>query len=143
MSVKVVCMETTRFSDRRGRVGQTAEAAVGRYLADAGWHIVARNVRWREGEIDLIGIDDGALVFVEVKALVARNGAAPFSPFESIGVRKQQRIRALARRWLVDELPRLRGDQKMTISTIRFDAAAVTLGPDDRVLGIEHLSDAF
>ncbi|MBK5231237.1 MAG: YraN family protein [Thermoleophilia bacterium] len=136
-------MATTKFSDRRGRVGQAAEAAVSRGLGADGWQIVAQNVRWREGEIDLIGIDGSTLVFVEVKALVAHDGVTPFSPFESIGARKQRRIRALARRWLVDDLPRLRDGRELTFSTIRFDAFAVTLGLDDRVLAIEHLRDAF
>lgn len=136
-------MQSTSHKDPRSRLGRAAELATRKHLENDGWQILAQNARWREGEIDLIGLDGNALVFVEVKSLRARDGAAPFSPFESIGVRKQQRIRALARRWLVDELPRLRGDQNVVISDIRFDAVAVTMGAGDRVLGLEHLSDAF
>lgn len=136
-------MQSTPHSDPRSRLGSAAEKATKQHLENGGWRILAQNVRWREGEIDLIGLDGNALVFVEVKSLRARDGMAPFSPFESINVRKQQRIRSLARRWLIDELPRLRGDQNVVISDIRFDAVAVTMGPGNCVLELEHLSDAF
>ncbi|MBI4898535.1 MAG: YraN family protein [Actinobacteria bacterium] len=136
-------VNTSANIDTRRLLGQASESAARRFLADAGWRIIAQNVRWREGELDLIGLDGNVLVFVEVKSLRHRNGSIPFSPFESIGRRKQLRIRSLARRWLVDELPRLRTDGGVRFTSIRFDAVAVTMGPGDRVIDLKHLADAF
>lgn len=136
-------MASNRRIDPRARTGQLAELAVRNHLTARGWLLIDYNVRWRDGELDLIALDGNALVFGEVKALVATGVAPPFSPFESIDLRKQQRIRKLARRWLVDDLRRLRGNNDLSFSIIRFDAFAVTMRPDSSVRDIEHLSDAF
>ncbi|MFT4049924.1 MAG: YraN family protein [Solirubrobacterales bacterium] len=132
----------TTTHDLRNAIGAAGEQAVRERVAAAGWRIVDHNVRWREGELDLIALDRSTLVFAEVKTLRARSGAAPFSPFESIGPRKQNQIRMLARRWLVDESRRM-NLQQGRFSAFRFDAFAVTLGPSGEVLEFEHLEDAF
>ena len=53
--------------DRR-LVGARAESAAAQVLAARGYRIVARNVRLRWGELDLVCRDGDALVFCEVKA---------------------------------------------------------------------------
>ncbi|MFY9488093.1 MAG: YraN family protein [Solirubrobacterales bacterium] len=137
-------MPTKPRDDRRGQVGQRGEAAVLEYILDLGWHPVAQNVRWREGEIDLIAVDDGTLVFAEVKTLVAgSSGEAPFSPFESITPRKRSRIRMLARRWMNDDLMKVRETSDLWFTSIRFDAFAVVLSADQSIKNIEHAHDAF
>lgn len=138
-------MSTTQKSDPRRRAGEIGEAAVRELVHKMGWLILDHNVRWRDGELDLIAVDGTTLVFVEVKTLVVRasTGETAFSPFESIGPRKQMRIRKLARRWLVDDLRRLQEDSKTRITAFRFDAFAVTLSEDRSVREIEHLADAF
>ncbi len=128
--------------DTRRSVGIKGEAAARDLVTRRGWRIIDHNVRWREGEIDLIALDGSTLVFGEVKALVARGGATRFSPFESIGRRKQAQIRSLARRWLVDDLRRCYVDGPR-FSAIRFDAFAVLLDERHELLEIEHLEDAF
>lgn len=129
-------------TDTRNAIGAAGERAVRESVAAAGWRIVDHNVRWREGELDLIAIDGRTLVFGEVKTLRARDGATPFSPFESIDPRKQAQIRMLARRWLVDDLRRVEGGSG-TFAEFRFDAFAVTVSPEGAILQIEHLPDAF
>lgn len=129
--------------DSRRETGALAEQAAADHLCAEGWRVIARNARWREGEIDIVGLVDGTLVFVEVKALNARAGSPPFSPFESIGRRKQQRIRMLARRWMADELPRARLSDELSFSSIRFDAIAVTVGSSGSITTIDHIADAF
>lgn len=141
--VNVIGMQTPARTDPRRTTGAAAEQAASELLQRAGWRILARNVRWREGELDIVGIVEGALVFVEVKALVTRNGRTPFSPFESIGPRKQARVRMLARRWMADELPRMREDSDLSFSSIRFDAVAVSVDPDGKPRKIEHVVGAF
>jgi putative endonuclease len=132
-------------TDARPEVGRTGEAAVRELVARRNWQIVDHNVRWREGELDLIAIDGNTLVVAEVKTLVARgpNGRSAFSPFESIDRRKQNQVRMLARRWLVDEVPRKRDPRQLRFNNLRFDAFAVTLSRQHEVLSIEHLEDAF
>jgi putative endonuclease len=107
--------------------------------------VIDHNVRWREGELDLIAVDGSTLVIAEVKTLVARgaNGRAAFSPFESIDRRKQNQVRMLARRWLVDEVRRMQDARDIHFNDLRFDAFAVTLSRNHEVLSIEHLEDAF
>lgn len=132
-------------SDRRPTVGRVGELSVRELVAKRGWQIVDHNVRWREGELDLLAIDGNTLVIAEVKTLVARgkDGATSFSPFESIDRRKQNQIRMLARRWLVDEVRRKQDTRNLTFTNFRFDAFAVTLSRAHEVLSIEHLEDAF
>ena len=67
------------MSDPRHALGHAAEGAVARWLADAGWTILARRVRaGGGGEVDIIGLDPaGQLVAVEVRARrTDRTGAA-------------------------------------------------------------------
>jgi putative endonuclease len=51
----------------RQRAGDVAETAACARLEAAGCRILARNVRCREGEIDIVADDAGTLVFVEVR----------------------------------------------------------------------------
>lgn len=148
--VSVVGMtETARISsparDSRPTTGLAGELAVRELVVKRGWILVDHNVRWREGELDLIAIDGRTLVVAEVKTLVARGRSrtTAFSPFESIDRRKQNQIRMLARRWLSDELRRARIERDVRFDSLRFDAFAVTLAESGEVLEIEHLEDAF
>jgi putative endonuclease len=138
-------MSNPTTADQRPTVGRLGELSVRELVTRRGWQIVDHNVRWREGELDLLAIDGNTLVIAEVKTLVAReqNGATSFSPFESIDRRKQNQIRMLARRWLVDEVRRKRDARNLTFTNFRFDAFAVTLSRAHEVLSIEHLEDAF
>lgn len=51
----------------RQRAGDAAEAAACAQLEAAGCRILARNVCFREGELDIVADDGGTLVFVEVR----------------------------------------------------------------------------
>lgn len=132
-------------TDRRKTIGAIGEAAVRECIAAWNWYLVDYNVRWRDGELDIIAIERRTLVFIEVKTLRAhlKTGKPAFSPFESIDRRKQLQLRKLAKRWLSEELPRQshKGDHRF--EEIRFDAFAVTVDADENVTSIEHLDDAF
>lgn len=131
--------------DPRHTIGAIGEAAVRERMTALNWLLVDYNVRWRDGELDAIALDQRTIVFVEVKTLRAtRNSGKPaFSPFESIGPRKQGQLRKLARRWLSEDLRRQHRDADLRFESIRFDAFAVTVNADDKVTSIEHLEDAF
>lgn len=132
-------------ADQRRQVGEIGESAVRERVKAMGWTIVDHNVRWREGELDLIALDARDLVVAEVKTLVARgpDNHTRFSPFESIDRRKQDQIRSLARRWLADELRKRPAKRDSPFNGLRFDAFAVTLDRELEVVEIEHLADAF
>ena len=52
------------IADKRGREGED-EAA--RWLSEQGWEVVARRVKTRLGEIDLVARKESLVAFVEVK----------------------------------------------------------------------------
>ena len=112
----------------KGRLalGARGEDAVAAWYAARGYQIVARNWRCREGELDLVVRRAGVLVFCEVKT---RSSAAFGAPVEAVTWRKQQRLRLLARQWLLahDGRP----------GRMRFDVASVLAGR------VEVLQDAF
>lgn len=131
--------------DRRKTIGAIGEAAVRECIAAWNWYLVDYNVRWRDGELDIIAIERRTLVFIEVKTLRARRstGRPAFSPFESIDDRKRHQLRKLAKRWLSEDLPRQFHKGEHRFEEIRFDAFAVTVDADEKVTSIEHLDDAF
>jgi putative endonuclease len=120
----------------RQRLGRRAESLVAARLQRLGWRIVARNVRTRSGEIDLIGLDGATLVFVEVKAGRSGADAGPERPAHAVGPRKQLRIRRLAREWLAE------GRSPSGVAGYRFDVVGVRFGGDG-LADVDHIRNAF
>ena len=119
------------MADQRRVVGQHGEDATAAWYTAAGYEILDRNWRVREGELDLVVRDRDAIAFCEVKT---RRGDAFGLPAEAVTVRKQQRIRMLAGRWLTAH--------DTSAPALRFDVAAVK--PDGRGgWHVEMLTDAF
>jgi putative endonuclease len=121
----------------RQRIGRAAEDLVATRLAAAGWEIIERNARTRHGELDIVALDERALVFVEVKAGRAGSTFGPARPVLSVDFRKQRRIRRLATALMAERraLPRY--------EDIRFDAIGVTFDHAGRVVDYEHIEAAF
>lgn len=123
----------TQARIQTGRIGEDlACEALGR----AGIAIVARNSRTRAGEIDVVAIDRGTLVFVEVKTMRTGARAGPERPELAVGPRKQLQIRRLARAWLAEATP-------PRYAAIRFDVIGVSLDPAGSAVSIEHIPNAF
>ncbi len=120
-----------RETDPRRRVGREAEDTAARHLERAGLRVVARNVRFAEGEIDLVCRERDVWVFVEVKCRRAAWGDAPAA---AVSWWKQRRLVRLAQHYM--KWKRL-GDVRC-----RFDVVAVTLG-DDGASDVRHLRAAF
>ena len=121
----------------RQRLGRAAEDLTARRLAAAGMWIVERNARTRLGELDIVGLEGGVLVFVEVKAGRAGTSAGPERPALAVDRGKQRRLRRLAREWLGSREP-LRG-----VGAFRFDVVGVLFDRGGRLLDYEHIRDAF
>ncbi len=107
------------------RQGAAAEDRACAFLHQRGLQIAARNVRYRAGEIDLVAIDGGTWVFVEV-----RSRARPGDAIASIDARKRGKIRRAAQLYLLGRF----GDRW---PPCRFDVVVVGDGR------IEWLPSAF
>ena len=98
----------------RGRWGEDLAA---RWYLDAGYTILDRNWRCRNGEIDIVAACATTLVIVEVKA---RRSGEYGHPSLAVGRAKQQRLRRLAVEWL--------HTTGASAETVRFDVVAITGG---------------
>lgn len=82
--------------DRR-ILGLAGEHVAERELIRRGYEVVARNVRTRFGEIDLIVRDGRGYLFVEVKT---RRAGSFVAAAEAVDRRKAARLAVLAQSWL-------------------------------------------
>ena len=110
-------------------LGAAGEEAVVQWYGDAGYVLLARNWRVREGELDVIVRRGKTIVFCEVKT---RSGDGFGSPAEAVTWRKQARIRKLAVQWL--------GEHDGRADVLRFDVASVK--PDGRGTWIVDVLEA-
>lgn len=94
-----------------GRVGEDIACSL---FEENGLQILGRNVRYRDGEIDIIALDGATLVFVEVKR---RRNDARGAPAEAVTPKKRERVIRAARRWLAEN----RGRD----AAVRFDVVAI------------------
>jgi putative endonuclease len=98
-----------------GGDGASAESLAAAFLEARGLAIVARNVKCRFGEIDLVARDGATLVFVEVRL---RRNAAFGGAAASITRAKQARLVAAARVYLA----RLPHEPPCRFDAVLFDA---------------------
>jgi putative endonuclease len=128
--------------DGRRALGRLGEELAATHLRRLGFSVLARNVRTRRGEIDLIAFDGATLVFVEVKTRRAtardRQIDRALEPLSGLRRAQRSRLRGLAVAWLSDEA-RIRPSAR----TIRFDAVGVTVDRHDRLVRLEHLEAAW
>lgn len=134
-------------TDGRRATGALGERLAAERLEARGYRVLARNARTRLGEIDLIAVGNGCLVFCEVRARVSRRSGAARArdaggPLESIGPQKRGRLRRVAREWVAS---RASSDEAGPggFERLRFDAIGVILDRDGTVVELEHVEDAF
>jgi putative endonuclease len=94
-------------------LGKDAEDAAAAYVAGLGMRILGRNVRIREGEVDIVALDGETVVFIEVKARTNRRFG---SALGAVDARKRRRLRAAAADYLQFVAPQARA---------RFDVLTV------------------
>ncbi len=136
------CPPTAGTTNARRELGRQGEDLAARRLRACGYDVLARNVRTRHGEIDLIACDRCTLVFAEVKTRCAgvhqTTIRADQEPLLALGRRQQYRLRRLAAAWLRDA-----GSRRPSARTIRFDAIGVVIDTRGRLRRIEHIEGAF
>lgn len=104
------------WGDRRVtevRLGERGERRALRFLKEQGYRIVARNYRWRGGEIDIIARDGDALAFIEVKT---RSDERFASAEEALTPRKRERLIRTAQYYIAQHHPGI---------DLRFDVVAI------------------
>jgi putative endonuclease len=128
--------------DRRRALGALGEDLTVEHFRRMGFVVVARNVRTRHGEIDLIAFDGRVLVFAEVKTRRASNRRRGLCPGEQplawLKLSQRTRVRRLACAWLYEN-----AHARPKAHTIRFDAVGVIVDGTDRLLRLDHIEGAW
>jgi putative endonuclease len=106
--------------------GKKGEDLAARHLKKAGCKILQRNFTCPFGEIDIIALDKGTIVFAEVKA---RRNVSEILPSQSVGALKRSRYRKAASYYI--KINNLFGNK------CRFDVIEIC---DEK---INHIQNAF
>jgi len=93
--------------------------------------VLQTKFRVREGEIDIVALQDEVVVLVEVKA---RRGDGMGSALEGIGPRKARRLLAASEEFAARH-PELPPDR-------RIDLIAIDLDAGGRVVSLQHVESA-
>jgi putative endonuclease len=120
------------MNDLRMQRGAAAEELAAQYLQVRGLKILARNLRCKAGEIDLVCLDGGVLAIVEVR----QRGSAEFGgALASVTWTKQRKIMRAAQFFL-------RREKQWRNLALRFDVLAIE-GLPDGAHRIDWVKDAF
>lgn len=103
-------MSEKKWNRLKGKLGEDLGET---YLKNLGYRILERNFQSPFGEIDLIAVHEGSLVFVEVKS---RQDASFGFPEEAINRRKKIQLARLAS-WYLSRYPKF--------PQVRFDVLAI------------------
>lgn len=99
--------------------GKRGEELACRHLAEEGLRVLARNVRYRSGEIDVVARDEGEIVFVEVKE---RTGPGHGAGHEAVTMGKRRRLVRAAMLYA--------SAHGLLDSPLRFDVVSVDWGAE-------------
>ena len=121
-----------RAKDHTGLLGEEKAAE---YLQKVGHQVLERRWRSKTGELDLVTLQDGELVAVEVKT---RRGLDYGHPLEAVTPQKLQRLQRLIAEYAAAH--------KMWTLPRRVDAVSVLLGSRrgagaDETVELDHLKD--
>lgn len=116
-------------------IGDRGETIASDFLAKKNYEILARQFRYRNGEIDIVAKSDKVLVFVEVKtADLSRTGTSAYGDPETwLDVKKQKFLRKSAEYYM--------WKNKIGEIDCRFDLIAVRIYADHE--DINHIENAF
>ncbi len=110
-------------------LGQEGEDRAAKYLAKRGYKILERNYRTRTGEIDLIALQGGTVVFIEVKT---RTNDSFGAPELAVTPQKQRRMIKAALGYIKNKM--------LHQVPCRFDVVAICTTQDQDV---ELIQNAF
>ncbi|OGX27477.1 MAG: hypothetical protein A3F87_01525 [Omnitrophica WOR_2 bacterium RIFCSPLOWO2_12_FULL_51_24] len=113
-------------------LGDLGEKHAARSLVLKGYSLLARKFRCRFGEIDIIALDKGTLVFIEVRS---RSDEEYGLPYETINHRKRQHIRRVATAFQMK--------YGLLDHDSRFDCVSVIFDKNGNLKDMELIKDAF
>lgn len=111
-------------------LGKWGEDVAARYLENKGYRILERDWKDKHKDLDIVAVDNGCLVIVEVKT---RRLNTLVAPELAVDYRKIKNITLATNKYVklnCIDLP------------IRFDIVAIT-GSNDENCSVEHIEDAF
>jgi putative endonuclease len=111
-----------------GRIGETIAAL---FLQIKGYRILARNLKSRTSELDIVAEKSGCLVFAEVKL---RGPGSVCPPLDTVDRRKRAHMARGAMQYL-------KSHESRPYDMTRFDVLSVSWTREK--LLVEHIEDAF
>ena len=112
------------------KTGKTGEVIALSHLKNNGYKIIDRNYTCSMGEIDIIAMNEGDVVFIEVKS---RRSEHFGNPSEAVDINKQKKISRVALFYMKEK--------NLLGCSARFDVVAVMLVPGKPV--VEVFQNAF
>jgi putative endonuclease len=121
------------MSEFRKVIGGEGERLAAIYLEERGMRVIGTNIKNKIGEMDILALDGGTLVVVEVKT---KTGIGFGSPEEMVGFRKQRKLIRCAQLYLLQ--------QKLIGRPWRIDVVSVRMDEDPpRVTHIENAVESI
>lgn len=112
--------------------GTRSERSALRFLRKAGHRLLARNYSCKFGELDLITLDGGCIVFVEVRSTASNDALRPALSVDNF---KQRQLTRLARFYLAQN--------RLLERSARFDVLSVHWPENAKQPQITHYVNAF
>ena len=114
------------MTDDRLQVGRLGEERAVKLLKDKGYSILERNVEDKYGEIDIIAMDKGEMVFVEVRSKTGTNFGLPEA---TVNYRKKKKLIRNSKRYVsYNDIKR----------SYRIDVIGVVLNSQKKCKRIKH-----
>ena len=113
-------------------IGNYGEKLACKFLSLNNHTIIDVNFRNRNGELDIVSLYEGILVFIEVKT---RYNIDFGNPMESVNYNKQKKIKFLAKYYIFVN--------NLNDFNVRFDVCEVLLNYNNDGYKINHIEDAF
>lgn len=113
-------------------LGKLGEDIAAHHISQNGYTILERNFRTKNGEIDIIAMQDNYLVFIEVKT---RKSISFGYPRESVDKAKQLKILNIANSYLAKK--------RQYYCHVRFDVIEIMLHSNNEMKSVVLLKNAF
>jgi len=112
------------------KTGKIGEDIAIDFLKKKGYKIIERNYNCVFGEVDIVALDSGNIVFVEVKS---RRSEYFGDPTDAVDFNKQKKISKIALNYL--------NEKRLDNHDARFDVIAIKLSPSGNT--VELIENAF
>ena len=116
------------------KFGDIGEDIAVRYLIQKRYRIIGRNYKNKIGEVDIIAGKSGRIYFFEVKTRTSAQKES-FLPEQSVHASKQEKLRRVCERYLVENKYKLSQEWQI-------DILAITIDKSTKKAIIRHIENA-